>query len=639
MSEIIQRSLFEKNFIERTYSSVVSDMSIAFSELVANSWDAGATNVWITIPAKKGEEIVIEDNGTGMTDKEFQQRWMVIAYNRVAHQGEYIEYLSSNGAAKRLAYGRNGIGRHSMLCFDNKYTVETWRNGECNEYVISVDGGESAFSVISHNKYAKDGNGTRLSVKANKKVPAKLEVMRTLGYRFLFDPEFSVYVNSEKIEFTQKVVPILTKQIKLKSNSSIDISIYQIPDGEKTTAANGIAFWTGGRLVGNPSWIIGDIRVEDARRKFALRHLIVVQADCLIDDVYYDWSQFINTEKVKEVFVAVTRFVREFRVDYYKGKVTEVRKDVIEKNINKIETLSIPALYDLKNFFSNYLEQKPEIDNEELNTIIGALISVLQSRNGMSLLEKLSAMDIEDVDTLNSILDEWSVSDIKDVLDEIDRRLKVINAIEQLCSNPSTDELHVLHPLVSQAKWLFGIEYDNMNYTFNKALTTVLHNILKGQRKGDINVNWAKRPDLVIGSDFSLSSTCVEDVDDNDMLIINKVLIIELKRGGFTIDRQEMNQAEEYIDSLYKGNKLNCKPRIKAFVVGDAVSPAISNKKRLEDYGEVYAYTYKQLTQTAGKRLFNLKEKLSVRYQELNVNDYLLEILGEPRQMELDFSD
>ena len=45
MSEIIQRSLFEKNFIERTYSSVVSDMSIAFSELVANSWDAGATNV------------------------------------------------------------------------------------------------------------------------------------------------------------------------------------------------------------------------------------------------------------------------------------------------------------------------------------------------------------------------------------------------------------------------------------------------------------------------------------------------------------------------------------------------------------------------------------------------------------------
>lgn len=639
MAEIIQKSLFENDFIERTYSSVVSDMSIAFSELVANSWDAGATNVHITLPDKKGGKIIIEDNGTGMTDKEFQQRWMVIAYNRVAHQGEYIEYLSTNGKAKRLAYGRNGIGRHAMLCFDNNYIVETWRDGECNKYVINVDGGESAFSVINHDKYSKDGNGTRLSVDAKKRVPTKSEVMCTLGYRFLFDPEFSVYVNDEKIEFTKKVTPILTKQIALKSNDPIEVSIYQIPDGEKTTATNGIAFWAGGRLIGNPSWNVGDIRVEDARRKFALRHLIVVQADCLIDDVYYDWSRFINSQKVSEVFVLVTQFVKDFRVDYYKGKVTEVRKDVIEKNINTIETLSIPALYDLKNFFANYLEQKPEIDNEELNTIIGALISVLQSRNGMSLLEKLSSMDIEDVDTLNTILDEWSVSDIKDVLDEIDRRLKVINAIEQLCSNPSTDELHVLHPLVSQAKWLFGIEYDNMNYTFNRALTTVLQTILKGQRKDDVNVNWTKRPDLVIGNDYSLSSTCIEDVDENEMLVIDKILIIELKRGGFPIDRKEMYQAEEYIDSLYKGNKLNCKPKIKAFVVGDSVSASISNKKRLEDYGEVHAYTYKQLTQTAGKRLFGLKEKLSVRYHELNVNDYLFEILGEPRQVKLDLSD
>ena len=48
-----------------------------------------------------------------------------------------------------------------------------------------------------------------------------------------------------------------------------------------------------------------------------------------------------------------------------------------------------------------------------------------------------------------------------------------------------------------------------------------------------------------------------------------------------------MGQAEEYVDSLYKGNKLNCKPKIKAFVVGDTISEAISTKKTQEDYGEV----------------------------------------------------
>ena len=639
VGEILQGSKFEKDFIERTYASIVSDISIAFSELVANSWDAGATSVLITLPDKKGDFIVIEDNGSGMTDKEFQQRWMTIAYNRVAHQGEFIEYNSSKGKAKRLAYGRNGVGRHSMLCFDSSYQVETWREGKCNKYVISVDGGDSAFSVVEHTTTEKSGSGTRLTVKAVKKTPRKSEVMQTLGYRFLFDPDFSVFVNDEKIEFQNNIAPVVSKQIPLKLRPYVEVSIYQIPDGEKTTATNGIAFWAGTRLIGNPSWNIGNIRVEDARRKFALRHLIVVQADCLIDDVHYDWSCFNITEPVREAFAAVTRFVRDFRNGYYKGKVTEVKKEVIRKNIDRIETLPIPALYELKGFFENYLEQRPEIDIEELNIIINALVSVLQSRNGMSLLEKLSAMDLEDIDTLNEVLNEWSISDIRTVLDEIDQRLKVISAIEQLCNDRTTDELHVLHPLVSQARWLFGIEFDNPNYTFNKALTTVLKTLLQSQRKENIDIEWAKRPDLAIGSDFTLSSVCVEDVDENEIFIVDKILIIELKKGGFTIGRQEMNQAEEYIDAIYKGNKLNCKPKIKAFVVGDTVSPSISTKKTQEDYGEVYAYTYKQLVQTAGKRLFNLKDKLTVRYQELNAKDYLAEILGEPRQMNLPIAE
>lgn len=141
-------TLFEKNFIERTYPSVVSDMSIAFAELVANSWDAGATRVDITIPQKSGQQIIIEDNGSGMTDEEFRSRWMVIAYNRVDHQGEHIEFLTPDKTKiKRIAYGRNGVGRHALVCFDEKYTIETWKNGTLNTYEISVSGGNSAFSI------------------------------------------------------------------------------------------------------------------------------------------------------------------------------------------------------------------------------------------------------------------------------------------------------------------------------------------------------------------------------------------------------------------------------------------------------------------------------------------------------------
>lgn len=62
-----------------------------------------------------------------------------------------------------MAYSRNGVGRHSMLCFDSKYQVETWRDGKCNTYLISLDGGDSAFTVLEHFTSDKDGNGTRLT--------------------------------------------------------------------------------------------------------------------------------------------------------------------------------------------------------------------------------------------------------------------------------------------------------------------------------------------------------------------------------------------------------------------------------------------------------------------------------------------
>ena len=65
----------------------------------------------------------------------------------------------------------------------------------------------------------------------------------------------------------------------------------------------------------------------------------------------YDWAKFLNTEKVNDVFSAVIQYVREYRVEYYRGKVSEVRSDAIRRNLKRIETLSIPALYDLKGFF------------------------------------------------------------------------------------------------------------------------------------------------------------------------------------------------------------------------------------------------------------------------------------------------
>lgn len=628
-------ALFERDFIERTYPSIVSDVSTAFAELVANSWDAGATKVNISIPSKRGEYIIIEDNGSGMTDDEFRNRWMVIAYNRVAHQGDYIDFIApDNTKLRRLAYGRNGVGRHALFCFNEEYTIETWKDGTLSTYEISVKGGDSAFSIEKFTQTPKQGTGTRIIVKAVKNLPDASAIIKTLGYKFIFDPKFEVCVNGIKVEYHNTLRPDKEDVVSSKYGD-MKVAIYKIPDGEKSTSNSGIAIWVNGRIVGKPSWILGDYRIEDARRKFAIKHVVIVQADFLIDEIQYDWSAFRKTEKVLEANKALASYIRKYRIEYYKGKTTEVREEAVRANKDAIRSLSIPAVYDLKHFFDNYLEQKPEVESDDLNIIVSSLVNVLSNERGLSLLSKLSVMSDASLSELDKILDEWSVSDIKMVLDEIGERLAVIDAIQKLCSDPNTDELHVLHPLISQARWLFGVEYDTPNYTFNRRLSTVVKELLDGALKEDTTINWNKRPDLVYAADHTVSATCVEDFDENGFSCVDKILIIELKKGGFCIGRNEIVQAEGYVESIYKGNKLNSKPKIKAYVVGDEVDPSTSHHKTQEDFGEVFAYTYDQLVRTAEKRLFNLKTKLEEHYSQFNSEDYVNAILNEPEQLKI----
>ena len=115
------------------------------------------------------------------------------------------------------------------------------------------------------------------------------------------------------------------------------------------------------------------------------------------------------------------------------------------------------------------------------------------------------------------------------VLSEIDRRISVIEAVRKLSQDKSVDELKVLHPLVTESRWLFGPEYDTAEYTSNRQLQTVVKLLFKEKIKDNHGVNLKKRPDLVILSDDStVSITGTEDFSkETNLIVISKVLIIE----------------------------------------------------------------------------------------------------------------
>ena len=65
---------------------------IAILELIANSYDAGASRVDVTWPVLPGDLLSVTDDGTGMTAKELESRWRTIKYDRLETQGPYVEF-------------------------------------------------------------------------------------------------------------------------------------------------------------------------------------------------------------------------------------------------------------------------------------------------------------------------------------------------------------------------------------------------------------------------------------------------------------------------------------------------------------------------------------------------------------------
>ena len=63
-------SLFEEGYLNKTYTRITNRADLAFTELVANTWDSGAEIAKITIPSPNmvlDSYITIEDDGVGMS--------------------------------------------------------------------------------------------------------------------------------------------------------------------------------------------------------------------------------------------------------------------------------------------------------------------------------------------------------------------------------------------------------------------------------------------------------------------------------------------------------------------------------------------------------------------------------------------
>lgn len=638
-------SLFEENYLVRTLGRIAQDPEVALTELVANAWDAGASLVDLTIPPTNGLVLTVEDDGHGMSAAQFRGRWMKLGYNRIKHQSATVEFPAERAGWRRKAYGRNGVGRHGLLCFADQYSVETWRDGKGASFDIGTKSEENPFKIEAEGSFIRKGHGTKVSVIVQRHLPDADAIRAILAGRFVHDPQFVVRVNGESVALADQTGLIEKQDLKIEGCPPAEAYVVDTTRTAKYTLYQGIAFWVNGRLVGVPSWVVGAEAVIDGRARFAKRFSIVIKTDDnWLSEVEQDWVRFKNSAKVDALFEAARDYAKKVFAQLSATLVEESSEEALVKNREDFKELSPLGRAEVASFARDLVKAAPTVSQDVLSVAVQAVINLEKARGGAALLEKLTKLDDSDIDGLDRLLSQWTVRDALSVLDEIDHRLAVIVAIEKLSGDESAEELHTLHPLVTQARWLFGPEFDSSEYASNVSLRTAAEKIFKKRLSAEAFINAKQRPDIMTLADATCSIVGTEGFDAADPTLtrIQNVLIIELKKGRSSIGREEMNQGNGYVQDFLGSGALDGTPMFRAFVVGHEITAKTTREIELKEEGvvrgRVQAVTYGQLTRSAHQRLFRLKERIPARYEDVSGADLSEKVMQTASQANLGLS-
>jgi len=133
-------------------------------ELIANSYDADAENVYLTIDHKKNN-ITIEDDGIGMSYDDINDKYLDIALT--SREDDMNVFTSKN----RKKMGRKGIGKLSALTLSESMYVESIKDYITNGFIFTLNiQKDDFFSVLEDDEINfrkeinKNGHGTKIEI-------------------------------------------------------------------------------------------------------------------------------------------------------------------------------------------------------------------------------------------------------------------------------------------------------------------------------------------------------------------------------------------------------------------------------------------------------------------------------------------
>jgi len=203
MPENELRMTFDPNTIEHLGARMYSTLPPVLAELIANAYDADAEYVFLQLNDKDGrKEIIIEDNGMGMSFDEINYKFLRIGRNR------RVEDKTESTPKGRKIIGKKGLGKLSFFGISHEIEIFTKKAGKENVFMMSWDDIKTAKDVYKPKVVKKDEacstdkHGTKIILKKIQRETdfSSENIANNLSKAFIIDSDFKITVqrNLEK---------------------------------------------------------------------------------------------------------------------------------------------------------------------------------------------------------------------------------------------------------------------------------------------------------------------------------------------------------------------------------------------------------------------------------------------------------
>lgn len=552
----------------------------ALKELVDNAWDADAERVRIQLPHQvTPEPIIIEDDGTGMSDDEVRKTYLVVARDRRSREGLRTARKS------RVVKGMKGIGKFAGLMAAEEMLIETRSQGRLTRLRITksdlhrtdVDSRdlEQIDLPIEVSHCGPDEHGTKITLShlsQNLAFPSAEKLKQLLVMEYGRQEDFAISVNGERVTIDDIPGQVVEEKVNLPGVGEVRVK-FSISEGRKPLKQSGIAVRVGGKLVGRPM-TLGLEDDETIPPKLLKRIYGEVEANGLKDDVTADWGAVIENSKafqqvkswaadkvgagVKTAFkkeVGLHKARLKQQLNRRLAQLPENRRQAAEEAINRV----------LQRFYGE--------SEERIEAVVSVMLDAFERDEYWAVLQKIDKATHLDVAQFAEALGEFGLVDLAVMGHQARNRLSFLDQLDRLIRDPKTEEGQ-LHGAIATNLWVLGSEYAliSSNKTLRRTVREWADKTFSGSRS-------KMRPDLFLAQEFQ-----------------KRYVLIEFKRPSHAISRDDEHQAVKYRDDLAPFTQST----IEIVLIGGSRSSSVStaygaSALRIMSYVEIISMARAQL--------------------------------------------